>query len=183
MANTAANVSVGKPSISGAIYRAIKGTTLPTDAKTALDPAFKCLGYVSDAGLVNSNAATTGSIKAWGGERVLDYLSEKPDTFNFTLIECLNVDVLKTVYGENNVTGDLESGIKIESKVEDLDTFEWVVEMILNGGVLKRIVIPEAKVTSVADVTYADEAAIGYNTTISCYAVDGVTHTEYIVSK
>lgn len=183
MANTAANVSVGKPKVSGAIYRAPKGTTVPTDATTALDAAFKCLGYISDSGLVNSNSAATGSIKAWGGERVYDYLTEKPDTFKFTLIECLNVDALKAVYGDNNVTGDLESGIKISATNEDLDTNAWVVEMILNGGVLKRIVIPEAKVTTVGDVTYADESAIGYETTISAYAVNGITHEEYIIKQ
>lgn len=182
MANSAANVSVGKPSITGAIYRAPKGTTLPTDATTALDAAFKCLGYCSDAGLVNSNAATGGSIKAWGGERVYDYISEKPDTFNFNLIECLNEEVLKTVYGDKNVSGTLSTGITINATVEDTETCAWVIEMVLNGGVLKRIVIPEAKVTAVADITYSDEAAIGYNTTISAYAVNGITHYEYIAA-
>ena len=37
------NVTTAKPKIDGAIYSAPKGTTLPTDAKTALDAAFKPL--------------------------------------------------------------------------------------------------------------------------------------------
>ena len=44
---TVSNVSVGKPAVGGAIYRAAKGTTLPTDATTALGSSFKQLGYVS----------------------------------------------------------------------------------------------------------------------------------------
>ena len=48
MANTATNVSTGKPNISGAVYVAPMGTTLPTDATTALDEAFTCLGDVSE---------------------------------------------------------------------------------------------------------------------------------------
>ena len=42
MAN-AEHVSAAKPKTGGAIYRAPLGTTLPTDASTALNAAFKCL--------------------------------------------------------------------------------------------------------------------------------------------
>ena len=44
MANTAGNVSAGKPALNGAVYRAASGTTAPTDATTALSADFKCLG-------------------------------------------------------------------------------------------------------------------------------------------
>ena len=37
------NVTTGKPKKGGAIFRAPLGTTLPVDAKSALDPAFKRL--------------------------------------------------------------------------------------------------------------------------------------------
>jgi hypothetical protein len=66
MANTATNVTVGKPNVSGAVYRAPIGTTLPTDATTALDPAFVSLGYVSEDGLSNNNELSVEATKAWG---------------------------------------------------------------------------------------------------------------------
>ena len=45
MANTATNVTTGKPNLSGAVYVADIGTTLPTDADTPLDTTkFTCLG-------------------------------------------------------------------------------------------------------------------------------------------
>ncbi len=50
MGNDAKNVSVGKPLATGAIFVAPIGTTAPTDAKTALNEAFKCVGYVSEDG-------------------------------------------------------------------------------------------------------------------------------------
>ena len=43
----AKNVTAAKPKVGGAVWRAPLGTTLPTDAKTALDKAFKSLGYIS----------------------------------------------------------------------------------------------------------------------------------------
>lgn len=48
MANTASYVSTGKPGVAGGVWVAPLGTTLPTDATTALDTTkFTCLGYVS----------------------------------------------------------------------------------------------------------------------------------------
>ena len=37
---TVSNVSAGKPKVSGAVFRAPLGTTLPTDATTSLGNAF-----------------------------------------------------------------------------------------------------------------------------------------------
>ena len=91
MSNTN-NVSAGKPKLGGAVHRAPLGTALPTDAKTALTENFKALGYMSEEGLTNANSPTDQSVKAWGGDTVLSTQTEKPDTFQFTMIEALNVE-------------------------------------------------------------------------------------------
>lgn len=44
-------VTVSKPKVGGAVWRAPLGTTLPTDATSALDNAFKSLGYISEDGM------------------------------------------------------------------------------------------------------------------------------------
>ena len=177
---SSSNVSAGKPKVTGAIFIAPVGTTLPTDSTTALNSAFVELGYASDAGVVNSESRETETIKAWGGDTVLKPFTGKEDTFQFTLIEALNVNALKLVYGDSNVTGDLTNGISIKSAAEDLDYHSFVIEMVLNGAV-KRIVIPSAKVTEVGDITYADGEAIGYDTTLSAVPdAAGGTHYEYI---
>lgn len=177
---SSSNVSAGKPKVTGAIFIAPVGTTLPTDSTTALATAFVELGYASDAGVVNSESRETETVKAWGGDTVLKPFTGKEDTFKFTLIEALNVNALKLVYGDSNVTGDLTNGISIKSAAEDLDYHSFVIEMVLNGAV-KRIVIPSAKVTEVGDITYADGEAIGYDTTLSAVPdAAGGTHYEYI---
>lgn len=177
-----ANVTASKPKVGGAIYVAPVGTTLPTDATTALANTFKELGYASEDGITNSNSPESDTIKAWGGDTVLTLLTSKDDTFGMTLIEVLNLDVLKLVYGDANVTGtDIQTGITITANSQDLDEHVIVIDMVLKGGVLKRIVLPQAKVSEVGDITYSDSDAVGYETTFFCNSdASGNTHYEYI---
>ena len=182
MANTVNNVNVGKPKVGGAVWTAPMGTTVPTDATSDLGSAFECLGFISDAGVTNSNSPSSTSFKAWGGDRVYDAQTEKPDTFKMVLIETTNIAVLKSVYGDDNVTGTFETGIHVKANSKEAATRVLVIDMVLRDGALKRIVIPQAKVTAVADITYSDSSLVGYDTTFSAYPSDaeGNTHHEYI---
>ena len=83
---TTNKVSAGKPKVAGAVYRAPLGTTLPTDATTALPTAFVDMGYISEDGVTNSNSPETEKIRAWGGQTVLIVSTEKPDTFAITFL-------------------------------------------------------------------------------------------------
>lgn len=184
MAHTATNVTAGKPQTGGSAFRAPLGTKLPTSATGSLDTAFESLGYFSADGLTNANSPTTENIKAWGGDTVLNFQTEKPDTFKFTMIEALNVNVLKSVYGDDNVTGDLTAGIHIRANSDEQKECAWVFDMVLRGGVAKRIVVPCASVTAVGEIVYADNKAVGYDTTISAVPDEGGdTHHEYIIAS
>lgn len=178
---TAANVSAGKPKIGGAIYTAPVGTPLPTNAVDPLDAGFVGLGYVSDDGTSNGTAIETSKIKAWGGDTVLLIQNSKDDTFKYKLIEALNKEVVGYVYGEDNVSGNIEEGLTIHVNNSDVPERSIVIDMIMRGNVLKRIVIPDCKISDVAEIVYNDSDPVGYETTVDCIPDEnGDTHIEYI---
>ena len=175
------NVSTAKPKVGGAVYSAPLGATLPMDATTELDADFKSLGYISEDGLTNTNTPETETIQAWGGDTVAVVETSKEDTFTYTLIESTNIDVLKEVYGQENVSGTLETGITIKANSKQLEEHSLVIDMVLKGGNLKRVVIPNGKVSEIGEITYTDAEAIGYETTIQGMPdEEGNTHYEYI---
>lgn len=174
-------VSAGKPKIGGAISTAPVGTRLPTDATSELDPAFANLGYISEDGLTNENTREAENIKAWGGDVVASLQSEKEDKFTYNLIEIANVLVLKEVFGQDNVTGSLEDGIVVNVNANELEERSIVIDMILNGGVLKRIVIPNGKIVEMGETVYKDDELAGYEVTSQALPDSkGNTHYEYL---
>lgn len=174
-------VTTGKPAIGGAVWVGNVDATLPEDAVTAVDENdFTDLGYCSEEGLKEQGEITTENIKEWGGQIVDSDETEKTDKYQITFIESTNPAVLKLVHGDENVTGSLENGItvKVNAKAHQLKSF--IVDMLLKGAV-KRVVLPCAKVTAVAEVVYKRGQAVGYQTTLTAYPnAEGDTHYEYI---
>ena len=179
----ATKVTVGKPKVGGAIHWAPIGSTLPTSATASLDAAFVELGYVSEDGLTNNNSPESDTVKAWGGDTVLNLQTDRPDTFAFTLIEALNEDVLKTVYGSSNVTKDGSGNLTVKATAQDMPSGAWVFDMIMKGGRAKRIVVPNGTISELGEITYKDDEAVGYNVTITDVPdSSGVYHYEYITA-
>lgn len=179
--NTKDNVGVGKPKINGQIFRAPSGTSLPTDATTALASAFENLGHISTDGLVNSFKRTSTEIKSWDGAVVAVPQTDYSDTFKYTMIEAFNAEVLKTVYGDNKVTGTISTGLAVAVSPDEDVEHVYVAELEPAPNVKKRIVIPAGKVTEVGDISYKRDNVIGYPVTITCLGdSSGNSHYEYI---
>lgn len=179
-----ATVTAAKPRVAGVVYRAPKGTALPTDASTALANTYKSLGYLSEDGFTNNYEISSEDIREMGGNIVLTVQTEVSDTFTFKLISALEIEVQKAVYGDNNVTGSLAEGMAVEVAGAEPEESVWILETIMRDGALKRIVIPDGKVSSIGEIAYRRNEAVGYELTITALldSTAGFNHKEYTVA-
>ena len=184
--NDAMKVSAGKPKVGGTIFLAPTSTSLPTTATETLNAAFAGVGYISEDGVTNTLNKDISKIKAWGGDVVLVLNNGLEDQFKFKMIQSMDANALKAVFGDGNVTvtaaiGGTPAKIDIKVNNNEQDAKAWVIETILNGGSLKRIVIPNAKVEAIGDIVYRDNEAIGFEITLAASAdSSGNSHYEYI---
>lgn len=173
MTNSVANVVAGRPKSTGGAYGAPTGTTLPTDSSTALPAGFKSYGFIGDAGVTETIGRTTNTVKAWGGDTVKVLQTDFTVTYQLTLIETLNGDVSKAVFGDDNVvataatstTGNL---LAVSVNSGELDKQVWDFE-IADGDAAIRVVVPLGQVTTVGDIAYNDGAVIAYPVTIQAF--------------
>ena len=167
---TASNVLVG---VTGGAYVAPEGTTLPTDATTALNAAFEEVGYISEEGVSQSISEDVTDLKAWQNGDVVRKIQTGHDlTYSFTMIETSDV-TLATYYG-NYAAGTVEiDGTQLPHK-------SWVIE-VADGDDDLRIVIPDGQITERGDLVFQNGDAVGYQITITCFPDDsGVKAYQYV---
>lgn len=138
MATMNANeVGVGSAAVTGAIFVAPKGTTLPTDASTALAGTYKLLGFTSDAGVTISESRSTDEIKAWEGRTtVYNAVTEYTESVSFAPIQ-INSDVAELTWGASRVTATA-TAITAKHSADNLDPVCIVIETVPRPGIVKR---------------------------------------------
>lgn len=177
MAQTASNVFNATPLVTGPASWAPLGTTAPTNETVALNAAFKSLGYVGEDGITETNGRDVSKIKAFGGDTVKVVQTDHTLTYKLTLLESLNSEVLKAVYGESNVTVTAATAstgekVTVRKNAQTLPHKTWSFDVI-DGNAKIRLFIPDGQVTSTGDVTLVHTGVISYDIEIECFAVNG----------
>lgn len=170
MTLTADNVEVG---VTGGVYVADSGTTLPDDTTDTRDAAFADCGYVGDDGVVESQGSDTTDIKAWQNGDIVRKVQTKHElTYKFTMIETSET-TLGVFYGNYAAGAVMITG-------DQLDHKSWIIDVIDDTDKI-RIVIPDGQITDRGDVSYKNDEAIAYPITITCYPdADGVKAYKYL---
>ena len=169
-APNARNVAAAKPFAGGGIYWAPLPTALPTDEATALPAAFKPLGFVSEDGVQPTRDTSIEKIKAWGGDIVAALLADESRSFEFTLLEVFYEEVLKFVYGAENVTitaptASVGTKYAVTDKGGKRDNVLLVFDM-RHGSKRRRLVVPIADYNLTGEQPYVDNALTAYTVTV-----------------
>lgn len=184
MAEGASAIIAASPvTATGGVCAAPFGTTLPTDATTALANTFDKLGYVDDAGTKRTTNATDEKIKAWGGSTVKVVRTEHSVTYTLAFMESMNAKLLKRVYGEENVeitppTASSSGKINIREKGELIPPEVYIVDM-KDGAARIREVIPNGQLSVSGDAEFVHSAVIKYNVTIEAL-IGGIEDDEKV---
>lgn len=173
MALTAGNVRVAG---TGHIYKAPTGTTLPTDHTTALNAAFKELGYYTEDGFKLGKSKSSTDIKGHNGDVIRTVVTESKTTMDFTLKEW-NLEAAKAMFGSANVTVATGTTIKVNSAAGDRCC--WVLEAV-DGATVTRTVLPDAQVvTDSQELAFSNSQSADFPVSLVCYP-DGTGNSGYI---
>jgi hypothetical protein len=170
------NVRIGS---TGGVYVAPSGTTLPTNATTALHATFQAanLGYMDENGVALAIDEEIQNIRAWqNGVTVRTVKSGQTTTVTFTPMETNSIVLNEWMPGGFSANAG-------EITAEQSTTKSWIVEILDQGNDI-RLVIPSGQLTTRGTVTFSNGAAVTYPFTITCYPDgNGVEVYYYIASE
>lgn len=159
--------------VTGGILVAPIGSTLPVAAATAPDAAFKALGYVSEDGLEPQGERSVNPVRDWNGDQIAQLQTEHSVRFGLTLYAAWDSDVLKEVFGPDNITvtaATASTGTLI-TVAEDgavLPLRSWIFDM-RNEARRLRIVLPNAKISEITERPYVAGELAGFSVVIEAF--------------
>lgn len=172
--NNKSNITIGHPKANGAIFFAPLGTAMPTSADEDLDPAFQNLGYVTEDGVTISTEEENDTIKAWGPEDVITTQTSYGKTVNLALLETARANVLKFLYGDDNVTENSDGSLAWDDTGDPLPRGIFVVDTLQNNGDtsprFKRQIFGDSQfVDRSGDHVYNDTDPLSFPVVIKAY--------------
>lgn len=154
-----------RSALTGAVYRAPLGSTLPTNPTSPWAVAFEELGYVSEDGLTETRSDDWNAIRAWQNRTIVRQLLTGSDyTLAFSLLETTAVG-LETYHSGSLMT---DNGSVATMEVMEPTEQHYVFGLdVLDGDVHMRLIIPDGQVTEVGEIVYKNGEPLMYPLTIT----------------
>ena len=172
MTNTPENVRIA---VTGGISKAAFGVAAPTSGTEVLSGSWTSLGYIHADGIEAATDKSTNAIYAWQkAEKVRTTITEASATFAFKMLET-SVATIETYFG---ATVDTVTG-KITVNPSATTKGQFVID-IVDGANAIRYYLPNAEITSVDPITYANGDAVAYGVTVEAYGSYELWNTAFI---
>lgn len=164
--------------VTGSVYVAPVGSTLPVEPDDALDAAFLELGAINEDGIKMSPSRSIEKIRAWqSGKPVRTIVTEDELSFSFSLQQWNDVNI-PLVFGggtESATTGTETKFVPPAAGTVDerAFVFQWIDDTITY-----RVVVPRGMVTEVDEMQIGKSSAIELGLTVE---VLGSTPDDFII--
>lgn len=175
-ANSTDNVSSTKGVRGGYIFVAPVGTALPTDYSTALASAYKCLGFISEDGYVETVDSDSEDLVDMNGDLMDSPQTSRVESAQLTLAE-IKAMTLKLMYGDENVT-DKAGVITVKHNGNSNGTWVVVLDLLLKNNRKWRKVVPLFQCSELDDLTLA-VGELAARALTAKYLTDGDGNTCY----
>lgn len=174
--NSTDNVSSTKGVRGGYIFVAPTGTALPTDYSTALPTAYKCLGFISEDGYVETVDSDSEDLVDMNGDLMDSPQTSRVESAQLTLAE-IKAMTLKLMYGDENVT-DKAGVITVKHNGNSNGTWAVVLDLLLKNNRKWRKVVPLFQCSELDDLTLA-VGELAARALTAKYLTDGDGNTCY----
>ena len=165
------NVNLGTGRASGYFYHAPKNTALPASPLAELAEAWKEVGYISEDGITWSPGRSSEPLKDWAKKIRRQLQNESTGTVAAPIIST-TAEVLKTIFGEDNVTaaaassahGALTSVAVGEGVVSGEEAFLFIMK---DGDDAMMLGTTNGYITALDDISFQPGNPITWNATVS----------------
>jgi hypothetical protein len=162
----------------GKIYRAPLGSTVPVTPTEEWTADWAELGWIGEDGFEEDPNDDTKEIKAWQhGTTVRRLITGSTHNFKFKAIESNAVTLELYHKGSTIETADGVHTLKVMTPSPERWMFGFDV---IDGDNHLRIIIEDGEVAERSAIAYKNDEAIGYEFTVTAYAIedeDGNTYT------
>lgn len=165
------NVLAGLPASTGGLWVADKlDKTKYADIIAGGDlkaAGFNSVGYITEDGVTEASERDTEKVKAWGGDTIRVLQNEHTATFTFAFAELANPEVLRLVYGDDNVTVQ-GANISINQNSKTLPHKSFVIE-VLDGAKKIRKFIPDGQITETGELQMVHNNVMQVEVTLEAF--------------
>ena len=163
----ASEIVFARPKTTGVFFVGATTATMPSDASTAIGSAFTELGYVSDAGIVQTIDRSVVELKDMGGDTVKILDESHAITYKLTPLQ-FSTGVITEIFGSANITTDLNGDITaVNVNATPLSDRAFVFDMLLSNAKQMRIVVPVGHISAIGDFTFKAGTVLSGELTIN----------------